>query len=516
MSAYNSVNGEWCGERPTLLTTILREQWGFEGFVISDWIFGLRDAATSVNAGLDVEMPARMIRYEHLPAAVEAGRVDDGAIERAVTHTVSAMLRHATDAARDRSPVGDAVLACTEHRALAREAAAKAIVLLRNETVDGAALLPLEATALTRIAVIGRLADERNLGDGGSSDVYAPEVVTHLAGLRAALPDAEVVHADGTDTSAAAALAASADVAIVVVGYTRADEGEYIGQSGTSHLTALMPSGDEPEVVEAFHARLPDDHVPAPDTIPGSDALGFSTGGDRERLTLHDTDEALIAAVAAATPRTVVAIVAGSAVVTERWRAAVPAVLQVWYSGMEGGHALADVLLGRVDATGRLPFSVPTHAAHLPDFDRDAEAATYDAWHGYWRLARDRHQPAFPFGFGLSYTTWELGGTAVDDDGRALTVSTRVTNTGGRAGADVVQVYAGRKADATRPGRRLVAFRRVEVDAGDTADVTLEVPWDRLRVYEDGGWVLPPGTYTFEVGRHSADVLSVDLVLDRP
>ena len=516
MSAYNAVNGEWCGESPTLLTEILRERWGFDGFVISDWIFGLRDAATSVNAGLDVEMPARMIRFEHLQASIDADQVDDGAIERAVRHTVTAMLRHATDPSRDRSPVSDAVLACPAHRALAREAAAKAIVLLRNEPVDGTPILPVDSSTLTRVAVIGRLADERNLGDGGSSDVYAPEVVTHLAGLRAALPGAEVLHANGTDLRAAAELAASADVAVVVGGYTRADEGEYIGESGTSHLAALMPSGDEPEVVEAFHARFVDDHVPAPDTIPGSDALGFSTGGDRERLTLHDADEALIAAVAAATPRTVVAIVAGSAVLTEAWREDVPAVLQAWYSGMEGGHALAEVLLGGVDATGRLPFSVPTDASHLPEFDRDAEAATYDTWHGYWRLARDRRQPAFPFGFGLSYTSWELGATTVDDEGRSVTVTTRVINTGGRPGADVVQVYAGRKADTTRPGRRLVAFRRVEVDAGETVEVTLEVPWERLRVWEDGGWVLVPGTYTFEVGRHSADVLSVDLVLDHP
>jgi beta-glucosidase-like glycosyl hydrolase len=515
MSAYNAVNGEWCGESSTLLLDTLREQWGFDGFVISDWIFGLRDAAASVNAGLDVEMPARMIRYEHVGEAIEAGAVHDGAVERAVTHTVTAMLRHATDPRRDRSPVTDDVLASRGHRALAREAAAKSIVLLRNEPVAGRPLLPLDAASLRRVAVLGRLADERNLGDGGSSDVYAPSVVTHLAGLRAALPTVEVPHADGSDLAEAAALAASAEVAIVVVGYTRADEGEYIGQSGSSHLAALMPSADEPEVAAAFHARFVDDHVPAPDTIPGSDALGFSTGGDRERLTLHESDEALIAAVAAANPRTVVAVVAGSAVLTESWRASVPALLQVWYSGMEGGHGFADVVLGVADATGRLPFSVPTDAAHLPPFDREADAVTYDAWHGYWRLVRDRHQPAFPFGFGLSYTSWELGPTTVDDDGTVLTVSARLTNTGDRSGADVLQVYAGRPADRSRPARRLVAFQRVELDAGASTDIVLGIPWDRLRVWEAGAWVLPAGTYALEVGRHSADVLSVDLVVDR-
>ena len=113
--------------------------------------------------------------------------------------------------------------------------------------------------------------------------------------------------------------------------------------------------------------------------------------------------------MAAANARTVVCLVAGSAVLTEAWRHRVPALAQVWYSGMQGGHGIADVLTGAVDATGRLPFTVPTDAAHLPPFDRDAVAVTYDAWHGYWRLARDRHEAAFPFGFGLSYTSWRLG-----------------------------------------------------------------------------------------------------------
>ena len=195
--------------------------------------------------------------------------------------------------------------------------------------------------------MLGRLADERNLGDGGSSDVYAPSVVTVLDGLRAALPHAEVVHADGSDLAAAAASAASADVAIVVVGYTRADEGEFIGDSGTTHLRSLLPGPDEPDVVAAFEARLPSDRLAIEGSIPGSDALGFSTGGDRERLTLHDADEQLIESVATANPRTVVCLVAGSAVLTEAWRHHVPALAQIWYSGMQGGHGIADVLHGR-------------------------------------------------------------------------------------------------------------------------------------------------------------------------
>lgn len=516
MSAYNAVNGEWCGESPTLLTQILRDEWGFDGFVISDWIFGLRDAGASVAAGLDVEMPARMVRRGGLDAALAGGTVAPAAIAACVTRTVAAMLRHATDPARDRSPVGADVIASPAHRALAREAAAKAIVLLRNEPVDDEPVLPLDPTRLRRVAVIGHLAEARNLGDGGSSDVYAPEVVTQLEGLRAALPDAEVVHHDGRDLVAAAALAATADVALVVVGYTRADEGEYIGDAGTAHLHALLPGPDEPDVVATFEARLPHDHVPAPGTVPGSDALGFSTGGDRTQLTLHAVDEELLVAIAAANRRTIAAVVSGSAVVVEAWRDQVPAILLLWYGGMEGGHALADVLLGRVDVTGRLPFTIPSDPDHLPPFDREADAVAYDGWHGYWRLARDRHEAAYPFGFGLSYTTWELGPTTVDDDGEELLVRALHRNVGTRDGSDVLQIYAGRPADPTRPSRRLVAFAKVEVPAGQETTVECRIPWSRLAVREpDRTWAVAAGTYVLTIGRHAADVAAVDLLVDR-
>jgi beta-glucosidase len=357
------------------------------------------------------------------------------------------------------------------------------------------------------VAVLGRLADLRNLGDGGSSDVWAPSAVTPLAGLRAALPGIDVVHADGHDRTVAAEVAATADVAVVVVGCTRDDEGEYIGDAGTAHLRSLLPGPDDPDLASAFTAAVAAD--PGPDAPPGAvperSTGGFSTGGDRASLTLHADDEGLIRAVAAANRRTVVVVISGSAVVMEPWRADVPAIVQLWYPGMEGGHALADVLLGRVDATGRLPCTIPTDADHLPPFDRDADAVTYDRWHGYWRLARDHHDAAYPFGFGLSYATWELGDATLEREGDELVVRTTLANTGPLDSADVVQVYGGRPADSTRPARRLLGFARVEVPARQTAPVAIRVPLERLRVREGGRWVLHPGTYVLSVGRHSAD-----------
>ncbi|MCB0972252.1 MAG: glycoside hydrolase family 3 protein, partial [Acidimicrobiales bacterium] len=363
MSAYNAVEGEWCGQHRGLLTDVLRDEWGFEGFVISDWIFGLRDAGPSVRAGLDVEMPYRMVRAFGLDDALAAGECTVEEVRGCVVRVVATLLRFHAVTSQPRPPRD--VLASPAHRALAREASAASVVLLRNEPVDGVPVLPLDEEALGSIAVLGPLADRRNLGDGGSSDVWAPEVVTPLAGLVEALGADRVVH-HPTDPS----IAAAADVALVVVGYTKADEGEFIGGSGTEHLRSLMPEADEPDVVAAFEASAIDEIVPADAPAdPDSEGLGFSKGGDRASLRLRPDDEALVRAVAAANPRTIVALVAGSAVVVEGWDHEVPALVQSWYAGMEGGRALADVLLGRVPVGGRLPFTVPAAEDHLPPFD---------------------------------------------------------------------------------------------------------------------------------------------------
>jgi len=512
MSAYNAVNGEWCGQSPTLLTDILRDEWGFDGMVISDWIFGLRDAGPSVAAGLDVEMPYRMIRHAGLDAALAAGQCTDDDIAEAVTNTITTLLRFA-DVLAEPSP-GIESLASPAHRALAREAATKAAVLLRNEAVGGRPVLPLAAEDLARVAVLGSLADVRNLGDGGSSDVWAPEVVTPFAGIRDALAGrADVVTDPGSDLDAAARLAGQADVAVVVVGYTKADEGEFIGGSGTAHLVDLMPGADDPDLEAAFRAVLAADTEPYvnPNSTAG-DQLGFSKGGDRASLRLRDDDVALIGSVASANPRTIVAIVAGSAVLIDEWVDLVPAVVQSWYAGMEGGHAVADVLLGRAEPSGRLAFTVPADESHLPEFDREATEATYDQWHGYWRLARDGHRAAFPFGFGLSYTDLALSHADAAILAGEIQVTASVVNRGERPGVDVVQVYAGPVGGISR----LVGFARVEVDAGQTADVDIRVALNRLARRDPTAheWVAPQGVHRVVVARHAEDPAAVQVELD--
>jgi len=517
MSAYNSVNGHWCGENGTLLSDILRDEWGFEGFVISDWIFGIRDAVASVAAGLDVEMPYRMIRTQDLPGALERHEVSWDDVDRSVTRLVATLLRF-HDVLGSPRP-GPELLACRQHKALAREAAAKSVVLLRNEPVASTPVLPLDQATVRRMAVIGRLAAVRNLGDGGSSDVWTPTVVSAVDGLAAELPSCDVVYIDGADLEASADVAAKSDVALIVVGYTREDEGEYIGGDTMAHLAELFPGPDDPELAQRFITSVATEpRLETSPTVPNVEPLGFSTGGDRRSLRLHVQDEALIEAVARVNPRTIVAIVAGSAVIVSAWAHRVPAIVQSWYAGMEGGSGLADVLLGNVDAGGHLPFTVPIDEAHLPSFERDADAATYDSWHGWWLFERDGNAPAFPFGFGLSYTTFESEGFAAALEGDDLVVRGRVHNMGPRRGTDVVQVYGAHESWAAshRPARRLLGFARVEIDARDHADVVIRIPLARLAV-RDGDrrcWITEPGTYLLDIGRHADDRAAKRLVVD--
>lgn len=503
MSAYNSVNGAWCGENEALLTKILRDEWGFAGFVISDWIFGLRDAVTSVRAGLDIEMPFRQQRMMHLPAALDAGTLSEDDVERPVARVVSTLLRF--DDVLARPSPDPSVAASPAHRELAYEAAVKSIVLLKN---DGP-LLPLDASKLSRIAVIGRLASVPNLGDRGSSNVVPPSVITPLDGLRAALPGVELVTGDGADPAAASSMAGAADVAIVVVGLTYADEGEFISAQPEllMHHAPPMPARQEPPPMPEPPAPREEKHRPPP----------MAAGGDRKTLDLSEADQALIRAAAAANPATIVVMMGGSAIMVEGWHDAVPAIAMLWYPGMEGGRALADVLLGRANATGRLPFALPRDAAHLPFFDPDATTITYGLFHGQWLFDHDGHNARYPFGFGLSYAAGEIIDAAARLEGSSVAVTSTLSNIGERNATEVVQVYAGvRSSKFERPRWKLAAFRRVDVPSGALVHLALSFPLDRLAVRQNGAWIIEPGAYEVAVGRHANDPSTKVMAVDVP
>jgi len=498
MSAYNSVNGTFCGDNHELLTDILRGEWGFDGFVTSDFIFGLRDAVASVQAGLDIEMPFRQQRAMVLADAIADGRLSVADVDASVTRTVATLLRFHAITSRTVDPD---VSTMPTHRALAREAAAKSIVLLRNHD-----LLPLAAEGLRRVAVIGRLARVKNLGDKGSSDVVVTDVVTPLDGLHAALAHVEVVHSD-RDTS----IAQDADVAIVVVGHTHADEGEYIDAAGTAGLMGTM----FPAMSDADRAAIAAQSAPgAPPaaTRPAEDAggttaldeSGFAPGGDRRSLRLSSDDEELVLATVATNPNTIVVVMGGSAIVMEAWRHDVPSIVLLWYPGMEGGHALADVLVGNVAPSGRLPFSIPADESHLPHWDPDAATEVYDLWHGHWKLTRDGHTAAYPFGYGLTYTTFALSDLVVDADGGFAQVT--VTNTGAVDADAVVQLYAGVPGSRfERPLERLVGFTRVHVAVGGVITAPVRLDLRQLDVRQGSDWITEGGTYRITAAQHVGD-----------
>jgi beta-glucosidase len=495
MSAYNSVNGEWCGQNDVLLTRILKRQWNFQGFVMTDFIFGMRDSKKAALAGQDVEMPFDMIHRQHLKSLVERGEVPVERIDDAALRVLRQQIRFAQG--RDPREYSLDVVGSEAHRKIAREAAEKAIVLLKN---DGA-LLPLKK--VEKLAVIGKLAAMPNTGDGGSSNTRPPYVTTPLHGLQEALEgQAEIVYNDGSNPTRAAQIASEADVVVIVVGYTHQDEGEYVSPDSMAELSKNFPPPTPEEM--PFAQKMMS-------TVGTADMNAMPPGGDRKLLTLHPDDEALIQAVAASNPRTVVAMMGGSAIITENWRGQVPAILMLWYPGMEGGHAFADILLGKVNPSGKLPCVFAARSEDLPDYDMNAKAITYDLWHGYRKLERDAAVPAFPFGFGLSYTTFEFDRLRLSDTSLGahdtLTATLEVTNRGTVAGDTVVQLYVAVPASRVeRAPKELKAFRRVGLKPGETKTVQVDIPVKDLAYYdEQSGWTVEPTSYTLIVGQHSLD-----------
>jgi beta-glucosidase len=469
MSAYNKVNGEWAGHNSVLLTEILRDEWGFSGFVMSDFIRGIRSGKASLEAGMDLEMPFRYLRGQELPEELASGRLGPDVVRSACNRILAAQLRHLAGLNED-APTA-AIVTSDEHRALARRAATQGMVLLRNERVSNAPVLPLDVASTRSIAVLGSRLDAPNIGDHGSSAVRPPSVVTPIAGIRAGFPGADVRAYDGEDPKRAAEIAARADVAIVVAGFGPEDEGE---------------------------AR------------------------DRASLSLLDRDEVLITAVAAANDRTIVAVVCGGPPVIESWRKAVPAILIMWYPGMEGGGALADVLSGAAEPRGRLPAAVPNDASHLSAFDNQAESLLYDRWWGQRKLDRDGHAASYPFGFGLGYATFELRDLVVEAvsepdpasrEHGSLTARVTVANTSDRDGGAVLQLYALDNDPATgdRAHRQLLGFAAVDVHAGKAIEVQLHGSLQPLagRDAATGAWSFTPGSYHVEAAQFWGDPKSV-------
>ncbi|MFK8024350.1 MAG: glycoside hydrolase family 3 C-terminal domain-containing protein, partial [Ilumatobacter sp.] len=279
-----------------------------------------------------------------------------------------------------------------------------------------------------------------------------------------------------------------------------------------SRAADLFPPMDHPELgvtAPAAAASASESDQADGGDLDRADGM-MAPGGDRDSLRLSERDEELIAAAAASNPSTVVSVQCGSAVMMP-WIDSVPTVLVSWYCGVEGGHALADLLVGDAEPGGRLPFVIPADAADLVHFDKDATEETYGLLHGQWHLDATERPAAHPFGAGLGFTDWQIGGAlAVDDD----TVRVRVENTGSRPGSTVVFVHAAvPDSSVERPARRLVGFARAAAEAGDSAEIDVAVDWRQLDVRRDGSWWREPGRCELHVGfdaTHRAHVVEVD------
>ncbi len=440
MGAYNKVYGEQASESKYLLRDILRDKWHFDGFTLSDFLWAVKDGVKAVKNGMNIEMPCFCHYVEDLPKAIESGELEMADIDEAVSYILRTILYYETR--RDPREYGKDVIACPAHRALARRAAEEAMVLLKN---DGG-VLPFRKEKTDKIVVLGVLGDTENIGDHGSSKVHPCYTVTPLRGLMAKMPAAQILYNDGSDLETARKLAADADAVVIVAGYIHSDEGEFLS--------------DRSDIADM--------------------------GGDRVSMRLHKRDTDLIHGVGSVCKNTVVSVVGSSAILIDDWVADVPAVIFSFYSGMEGGNALADILFGDVCPGGKLPYTVAKREEDYPFFDPDCEKITYEYYHGYAKMDKEGKAVAYPYGFGLSYTSFAFSRPEARVFADTAKISVTVTNTGAVKGAEVVQLYVGCENSAVdRPVKTLRDFARVELLPGESRTVELSFTKEAMAYFDE-------------------------------
>jgi beta-glucosidase len=462
MCAYNKLNGTFCSESYELLTNILKKEWGFEGLVVSDW-GAVRDRVAALKGGLDLEMPGPQDRrVKAVVDAVRSGELDEAVLDEAVRRILSIVFK-AKETPKQGSFNVDA------HHELARKIAAEGMVLLKNN-----GLLPLKAHQ--HIAVIGRTAENAHFQGGGSSHINATRVAVPFKEFQAQAGEAELTYAAGypaDDTfrqemiDEAVSLAQVADVAVLYI---------------------ALPSYKESE------------------------------GYDRADLDLTAQQVALIKAVARVQPNTVVVLNNGAPVAMSEWIDDVAAVLEAWMMGQAGGGAIADVLFGKVNPSGKLAETFPLKLADTPaylNWPGGAGEVRYGEglFIGYRYYDAKRAPVQFPFGYGLSYTTFAYSNPRVsaktfkDVDG--LTVTVDVTNTGSLAGKEIVQVYVrDRQSGLVRPEKELKGFAKVALQPGETRSVSIALDFRAFAYYhpEYKQWITESGDFDILIAASSADI----------
>lgn len=470
MGAYNKVNGTYACENKELLTDILRDKWGFEGFALSDFVYGIYDAARSVKAGMDVEMPYTF-RYAFLNGKLKKGELTEADIDLSAVRVLKALIK--TLPGYKSQP--KSVILSKEHTGLSRKAAGKGTVLLKNENK----ILPVANGS--KFAVVGRYADKINVGDHGSSNVYSPYTVTAFEGIRNRFGKENVSVYNGCDTVKAAEAVKGCDYIVVCVGSDYKQEGEFLVNLGN---IKKKPEGK---------------------------------GGDRVDLRIPKEDVALIKALAETGKKLIVNIMGGSAYVIKEWADSADAILFSFYSGLEGGNALADVLSGDVNPGGKLPFTIAFNDEDYPSFLRIEDSGRqidYGYYHGYTLFDKKEIEPEFPFGYGLSYTDFEIANPKLTQKENSIEVSAEIRNIGSVDGDEVLQIYvASNNSEKDRPVKLLKGFKRVSVKAGESKSVRVETDLEDIKFYNagTGEWELD-NSYTVLAGTSSKNAKAVGVL----
>jgi beta-glucosidase len=474
MCAYNKLNGEYASQNRWLLTEVLRKEWGFEGLVVSDW-GAVHDRVAALAAGLDLEMPPYLgVSDAAIVAAVRSGTLDETLLDQAVLRVLNLV---------DRATAGRAIPAADfdtdAHHRLARDAATECAVLLKNE----ADVLPLQPTAGDVVAVIGEFARTPRFQGAGSSQVNPTRVDTALDALRAAAPPGiEVAFAAGFSIDTSDAPDLSGELAAEAVALAR--------RADTVLLFLGLPPGEESEGFDRTHLDLPDGQI------------------------------ALAAQLAAVNRNLVVVLANGGAARLSTWQHHARAVLECWLSGQAAGAAIADLLLGAANPSGRLAETVPLRLEDNPsyvNFPGEFGHVRYGegvfvGYRGYDAVGAD---VSYPFGHGLSYTTFGYDDLAVTVHGRvgdgdlSVRVTCTVTNTGLRSGKEVVQLYvSGPTTHAARPPRELKAFTKISLHPGAAETMTLHLNARDLSYWStrDHRWMVDAGTYQIAIGASSRDL----------
>jgi beta-glucosidase len=497
MSAYNKLNGIHCAESMPLLHAILATEFGFKGFVVSDWGSTYSTAAT-VNAGMDLEMPGGppmqkwlsnprtqragngggWLTADKVLAAVKAGQITEATLDDNVGRILRVMF---LSGIFDHPHSGGGEVDTPEQQAIARQGATEGIVLLKNE----GGLLPLDSSKIHSIAVIGPNAAVARTGGGGSSLVRPRYAVSPLDGIRQrAGRSVQVSYALGVEMEA----------------------------EGTENDT---PEARASRLKEATEAASQANVVLL---VLGRYSRLESEGFDVKTMDLPAGQNDLVEAIEKVNPRTIVVLNTGNPVTVGEWIKQTPVLLDMWYGGQEGGHALASIVFGDANPSGKLPVSFPKHFedspayGHYPGKDLKVNYAE-GIYVGYRYFDTKNIEPQFPFGFGLSYTTFAYGDMKVSSNNtngdRAVEVSVNIRNTGSRSGSEIVQLYVHEgHSKIERPVHELKGFRRVELQPGESQMVRFTLHQTAFSHWDPGAhaWMADPGDFEIQVGASSRDI----------